>query len=274
MKPKTKDEVVYTDRLTVPRHLMSLYEVLELIENPKFENGSKSNTYTYFESVDNKLKKSWGGVTGIDEYRELLTTAANPALNYIEPAQSKEIGALMDLVPSVDGIFTDAAKYCAGEPECMMQFQLADVNHYKTIHVITAVPSKHKLIDLQATAKELESCITSLELIHNTRVRIILDCIDASDENKDGQDNATLLLKDFNDNYIPTYHGFALGEFSTVRCLLYIWQSMFRRTSGLGETYNNARQQKEIEKAINLQAGECWISMSMTPQEVRQRIIG
>lgn len=183
------------------------------------------------EWFKNQLSPSWAGVSGRDEYMELMKK--EPALNKKTAVETNPVlheGTAMDLQPSVAGEFIDPVAHNCGLPFSMGDFVDTETNNYATIVVNPAVSGNTELSAMQKKVKALAEGVLELEA---KKVRTRIEYIFPNPAN-DNQ-SYSVILKNYDENYVNQIHGNILGSYATVRGLGYAMWSLFNTDYGLGK---------------------------------------
>lgn len=183
---------------------------------------------------DNKNSKNWAGVTGVIEYEKDLRGFGTEAFVNSKFDKNNTDGMDCQFEASVSGEFNDVDAYVHGIPECMADFVQTEANNYLTIRITAAVSGGTSLKEVQAKADEVLKQVNTLELLGTRcRIELVFSAAERHDY-KAEVSNWTLIVKDFEESYVPAIHGYAIGQYSTIRAAGYAYWSLFNGASGLG----------------------------------------
>jgi hypothetical protein len=189
----------------------------------------------------NKCQKDWAGVLGVDEYEEALNSSDGPKAVEVNDNQVMADGMGCELVPSIAGEFTDPASYIAGLPECMSDFEQVEVNRYATIVINGSLSAVMKLKEQQAKCKVIAEYVTAME---SAGIRCRIEYIWA---NLQGA-SFGMVAKEYEENYLNTYHGNILGNFGTVRALGFALWALINDQYGLGTAMRATEDQLPTDR--------------------------
>lgn len=205
--------------------------------------GTKSSYESFF--VNNHYDPDWiGGIVNIKEFTEYVNKGYLPAVESLNISAQTSEGSKHLFAPSVCGQFGDVAKYLNGEPECMFDFEPQEINNYLIINISGVTPGYMQAKDIQAKCKAVFNAVNELEL-KNTRCKIYLTVctVDRVSRKEDKNVDVQILVKDFEDNFIPSYHGLILGHLTTIRGLIYSFISLHNKTKSLGSCREADKQE-------------------------------
>jgi hypothetical protein len=210
--------------------------------------------YNYFLNGYTNDRAAWcGGIGLLNEYINTLKTGFEPAVNELKNTSLNIEGLTQSLIPSICGQFGDVSKYLNNEPECMFEFDEITTNKYLTVHISGVTPYTMDAGQLMDRCKVIFNCINNLEL-NGTRVKIYLSI--ATNETKSTtaknqvKKQIKVLIKDFNENFVPGYHGLLIGHLSTIRGLFYAYMSIHNKKNSLGACIDSEIEPGEIYIAI------------------------
>jgi hypothetical protein len=208
--------------------------------------GTKVAYNNFFASRHHNVE--WvGGIADITEYQNFVNCGYLPAVqNFDISAQTNE-GNKSNFILSNCGQFGDVAKYLSGEPECMFDFSPQEINNYLTINISGVTPSTMKAKDIQEKCNAIFNAVNKLEL-SGTRCRILLTVCtkDRTTRKQDKDVDAQVLVKDYEDNFIPSYHGLILGHLTTIRGLIYAFLSLHSMSPSLGACREAEKEEGQI----------------------------
>ncbi|MFN7609931.1 MAG: hypothetical protein ACK5QX_03180 [bacterium] len=205
--------------------------------------GTKSSYNNFF--TGDHYDPDWiGGITNINDYTDFTNKGYLPAVEELNISAQTNEGNKHLFSSSVCGQFGDVAKYLNGEPECMFDFEPQEVNNYLTINISGVTPGYMQAKDIQAKCKAVFNAVNELEL-KNTRCKIYLTVctLDRKSRKEDKNVDVQILVKDFEDNFIPSYHGLILGHLTTIRGLIYSFISLHNKTASLGSCREADKQE-------------------------------
>ena len=206
--------------------------VAELLKATETETGKGTkNSLNRFTS-ENEYFREWnGGIANITEFKDILIHGYLPAVEELKGTATNE-GSQCNLVASVSGQFNDVAMYLTGQPECMADFAQVDENKFLTLNISGTTPAKMNATEIMNKCKAVFSAVNFLET-NGTRVKIFLTvCV--FDKVAKKEQELKVLIKDFSDNFVPTYHGLLIGHLTTIRGLFYSYLSIHNKTKTLG----------------------------------------
>ena len=262
------------EKFTLPRVIKGLHELMELQSSElveEFSNAAQGSS-KYLMFIDNACNKSWAGVQGIAEYTEqLISGTGSPKLINEHSLVVNQEGKANHFVPNVCGVFNDPVAYIEGQPECMFDFEQAPVNNYVRVMYAAIVSASIELKKCEIAAKAISECVNILE-VGGTRVRIEVLFVN---QHEPEINSFKVIIKDYEENYIPHVHGFAMGNFGTVRAAGYSYWERINSHEGLGQPFRDFDQIKTAcEKYFGTTDKDILVSTMMEPAEIRKKILG
>lgn len=211
----------------------SIVSLIEAIETNKEKAKGTKIAYNRFFKDNTDFFTDWqGGIKNADEFNNFLKIGYLPAVEQLAAAQGTNEGSRNQLTPSVNGQFNDVAAYLTGQPECMADFMQEDENKYVVLNISGVTPAKMNAKEIMNKCKAVFSGVNFLEA-NGTRVKILLTvCTFDKVAKKDV--NVQVLIKDFADNFVPTFHGLLIGHLATIRGIIYAYLSLYNKTKTLG----------------------------------------
>jgi hypothetical protein len=172
-----------------------------------------------------------GDIANFEQYESTLKNGYEIGVQEFS-TEARTEGGRLEMVPDVCGQFWDVGAYLSGNPECMGDFVEVEANNYKTIVIDATTPAKMPARKLAAKCKAVFEAVGGLE-VSGTRCKVI---IRAGVYNKKGNhiQVVELMVKDFEETLIPSYHGLILGNLSTVRGVIYSYMSLYNTRPNLG----------------------------------------
>lgn len=246
----------------------SVYHLIDTMLKESETGKGLKLAYNSFLAGWNQDRAAWvGGIGKLENYINTLKTGFEPAVSELKNVALNFEGLNQNLVPSICGQFGDVSKYLNNEPECMFEFEEITTNKFLTLHISGVTPYTMEAAQLMDKCKVIFNCVNNLEL-NGTRVKIYLSI--ATNETKSPaaknqvKKQIKVLIKDFNENFVPGYHGLLIGHLSTIRGLFYAYLSLHNKKSSLGScidseilpgeiyvTLRNDSQQSIINKLSN-----------------------
>jgi hypothetical protein len=181
--------------------------------------------------INNQENKNWTGITGKDEYMNYLLNGYAAGVEELNSEVTRAEGQAFRLVPSVAGVFYDVAAFVEDRPECMARFEAVEENTFLNININTATPSAMKGSELMKKAKAIFQAVNTLET-SGTRCKITITTGVKTDDN--GIHVLKLLIKDYQDTLISSYHGLLLANHGTTRGVIYSYLSQFTKKLSIG----------------------------------------
>jgi hypothetical protein len=238
-----------------PRVINSVSELLARLDGNKNDpEAYKGENYEEsFESfVNDERDQDWAGTKGITDYISKLHAEVGSHYVVEQPDVKMKDGLCMDLAPAVSGQFHDVEAYLMGLPECMADFVEVEQNRYLSIRISSATKALMNYKDIQPKYELIASMIANLESA-GVRCEVVIEFAPRGDQNPE-QNSFDLIVKSYGDNYQPTYHGYILGNYSTVRGLGYAYWGIFNNLYGLGKQPD--RQPAEKDGQIYISAAK------------------
>lgn len=229
-----------------------LFDLLDRLDEAKvsgayLKQGTSWSANGYWEG--SKSSKDWAGVEGEKEYKEKLMGFEN---NHRNDEFLSNQNVCMDsvLTPSISGEFHDVGAYVQGVPECMADFESIEANRHVRVSIMAAVPAFMELRELQERASKVLEWVNTFEA-NKIRCEIVMVFGNAQpNEVTDWE----LIVKKQNENYVPHVHGFAIGDFATIRAAGYAYWSLFHPREGLGFGVVSKTTPDENEIVINYES--------------------
>lgn len=231
MKRATKRPATKRAALPESFYFNSIPQLIEATEAEAETSTGAKNMFNRFYVNGNSDPEWTGGLTSIEEYKDLLKNGYLPAVESLK-ANQISTGNRFDLVPSVSGQFNDIGAYLLGLPECMGEFQTQEANQYLTVFIECSVGWKTDGAILMEKAKTIFNCINEIEAA-GTRVKIVLftECT----AHKTGEKfNLYVNVKAHEENFIPSWHGLLIGHLATVRSIIYSYLSIKSHQESIG----------------------------------------
>jgi hypothetical protein len=211
----------------------SIASLIEAIEtNQEKAKGTKIAYNRFFINGNDNFYTDWnGGIKDNKEFNEFLKNGYLPAVEELRGTATND-GSQFNLVAGVSGQFNDVDAYLTGQPECMAEFEQIEENKYLTLNISGVTPAEMKAEQIMKKCKAVFSAVNFLES-NGTRVKILLTvCTFDKVGKKDC--NVQVLIKDFTDNFVPTFHGLLIGHLATIRGIIYAYLSLYNKTKTLG----------------------------------------
>jgi hypothetical protein len=199
------------------------------------------------EFLENSRNREWAGVAGKDEYMDYLLNGYAAGVEELNTEVTKAEGQAFRLVPSVAGIFYNVAAFIQDMPECMAKFEAVEENTFINININTATPSAMKGSELMKKAKAIFQAVNTLET-SGTRCKITITTGVKTDDN--GIHVLKLLIKDYQDTLISSYHGLLLANHGTTRGVIYSYLSQFTKKLSIGKPIDH-KINADIEISMN-----------------------
>jgi hypothetical protein len=240
----------------------SIAELLTAIETQEKAGKGTKTQLIYFRDLPTEDRRQWlGGIKDLTEYKQTLVSGYLPAVEELNTGTATNEGNENIFIPSVSGQFNDVDAYLTGQPECMADFETQEANKYLVLNISGVTPAKMNAAQIMEKCKAVFSAVNFLEA-KNTRVKIYLT-VSVNDTKSRRMQEVKILIKDFSDNFVPTFHGLLIGHLTTIRGLIYAYLSIHNKCRTLGRCI-------ETQPA----AGETLISYWMqTAEQIKQIIL-
>jgi hypothetical protein len=221
----------------------SIAELLTAIETQeKIGKGTKLQLIV-FRDFPTESRRQWlGGINDLAEYKQTLLNGYLPAVEELKGTATNE-GSQNNLVPSISGQFNDVATYLTGQPECMADFEQVQENKYLVLNISGVTPAKMDAAEIMNKCKAVFSAVNFLEA-NGTRVKIFLT-VTVNDTKSRRVQEVRILIKDFKENFVPTYHGLLIGHLTTIRGVIYSFLSIHNKCKTLGKCIETAGEENE-----------------------------
>lgn len=199
-------------------------------------NGDKrgANAGSFQESMKGNADEGWAHARGFEHYFELLKEGKLKGEQLENEFDGMTNEGMEDgAVEAVSGEFYSVENYLSGVPECMLDYQPREVSKFINLVVSVACPAMFDIKMMQKRMKVVYQFVNELELTNQVRFRITL--LFEVDQKKE-ENCFAVILKDYQETYSPSTHGFALNNYATIRCMGYGYWCLLNNHGSLGRT--------------------------------------